>query len=140
MQRIGSVLGQGQARHKQRSPGHCIKMIKIQGVHSSAVFFLSLLPCLSPVSDVLANFLEAALRALHSRFPGSPGMPCHTWCSLIPRLLAGVPVTGLAETVASPLGSGLGHSDMPECTEVGAVGKHGLATVPFHRKEERRLR
>lgn len=46
MQQIGSVLGQEQTRHKQKSCDHCIhgliKMIKIQGTHFLAGFFLSL--------------------------------------------------------------------------------------------------
>lgn len=69
MQNKGSVLSQGKARYKLKSHDHCIrgltKMIKIQGTNSSAVFILSLLPCPSPMSNILANILEAAPRALH---------------------------------------------------------------------------
>lgn len=75
----GQFLVENKQGNKQRSCGHCIpgliKMIEIQGVHSSTVFFLSLLPCLSPMSDVFANFLEAAPRALHTRFPVPLRMP-----------------------------------------------------------------
>lgn len=45
-------------------------------------------------------------------------------------------MTGLAETVTSFLGSGLGRSDMAECTEVRVVGKHGSAVVPSYRDEK----
>lgn len=74
--------------------------------------------------------------------PGSlyPEDAHYTQCSLPSRLVVDVPVTGLAETVTSFLGSGLGRSDMAECTEVRVVGKHGSAMVPSYRDDKRRLR
>lgn len=68
MERIGSIPGQG-TRHKRKSHDHCIqglnKMIKIQGTHSWVVFIFSLLPCPSPISYILAEFLEAPPRTRH---------------------------------------------------------------------------
>jgi hypothetical protein len=67
MQNKGSVLGQGKTRYKQKSRNHCIQtfeMIKIKGTLSSAVFILSPLSCPKPMSNILANILEAAPRAL----------------------------------------------------------------------------